>query len=153
MKLKAFSLLEVLFSIIISGIVISTAYSVYVFTHKQFFIFTSAKTEIRNYFELSNVLNREFETAKKVIKKGPQEIEIELINNRINYSFHNDYILRTIKTHTDTFSFSVVDVEMNVVNELKEEQVIDYMKLTMDEEEGGRSMSMYKNYGAILKIE
>ena len=71
-----FSFLEVLVSIVISGIVISTAYSVYVFTHKQFFKFTSAKTEIRDYFELSNVLNREFETAKKVIKTGEQEIEI-----------------------------------------------------------------------------
>lgn len=153
MKLKAFSFLEILVSIVISGIVISTVYSVYVFTYKQFFRFTSVKTEIRDYFELSDVLNREFETSKKVIKKGYQEIEIQLIDKNVNYSFNYSHILRTINDHTDTFYFAVDDVEMNIVNELKEEQLINYLKLTLDDDKGDKSLSFHKNYGAILMIE
>jgi len=152
-KLKAFSIIEVMVSIVISGIVISTAYSVYVFTYKQFFRFASVKTEIRNYFELSSVLTRDFETAKKVIKKGNQEVEIQLIDNQINYSFFNNHILRTINYHTDTFYFVVSDVEMNIINELKEEPLIDYLKLTLDDDAGDKFLSLHKNYGAILMIE
>ena len=153
MKIKAFSMMEMMVSIVISGIVISTAYSVYVFTHKQFFKFTLVKSEIRDYFELSNVLNREFETAKKVIKKGSQEIEVVLIDKRVNYSFYNDYILRVVNNHTDTFHFTVSDVKMNVVNELKEEPLIDNLTLIIDDNKGEEYLSLHKNYGAILMIE
>ncbi len=153
MKFKAFSFLEIMVAIVISGIVISTAYSVFVFVHKQFFIFTSAKAEIRDYFELSSVLNREFELAKKVVKKGNQEIEIQLIDKHINYSFFNDHILRTINFQTDTFYFTVSDIEMNTVNELKEELLVDYLKLTLDDNKGNKFLTLHKNYGAILMIE
>ena len=80
MKLKAFSLLEIVISLFLSSIVISAVYSGYVFTHKQFFKFTDIKTEIRNYFELSEVLNREFYMAKKVLKKGERKIEIQMMD-------------------------------------------------------------------------
>ena len=83
MKLRAFSFLEVMVSIVISGIVISIAYSVFIFTHKQFFRFTSIKTEIKNYFELTEVLNNDFETANKVVKKSDQEIEMQLLEKLV----------------------------------------------------------------------
>jgi prepilin-type N-terminal cleavage/methylation domain-containing protein len=151
MKLKAFSLLEIMIAILLSGIVISAIYSGYFFTHKQFFRFNAIKTEIRNYFELSEVLNREFETAKKIVKTGSQQIEIELIDKTVNYSFNTDYILRTIGNRIDTFFIGVTNVEMNVINELAEEPLVDYTELSIKEKDN--ILSLYKNYGAIAKID
>ena len=154
MKLKAFTLLEIMISLLISGIVISAVYSGYVFTHQQFLKFTGIKTEIRNYFELSEVLNREFENAKKVTTKRNREIEIELINKTINYSFETDYIVREIikENQTDTFFFAVSDVEINVINTSTSEPLVDYVKLTLKDNENEKSISLYKQYGALARI-
>jgi prepilin-type N-terminal cleavage/methylation domain-containing protein len=153
MKLKAFSLLEVMVAILLSGIVISAIYSGYLFTHKQFFRFNAIKTEIRNYFELSEVLNREFETAKKIIKTGSQEIEIEMIDKTVSYSFNTNYILRTIENQVDTFFVGVTNAEINVINELVDEAIVDFTELSIKENEQEKMLSLYKNYGAIVKIE
>jgi hypothetical protein len=97
------------------------------------------------------VLNREFETAKKIVKTGSQQIEIELIDKTVNYSFNTDYILRTIGNRIDTFFIGVTNVEMNVINELAEEPLVDYTELSIKEKDN--ILSLYKNYGAIAKID
>lgn len=149
MKLKAFSFLEVLVAIVISGIVISTAYSVYVYSGKQFFRFKTIKAEITDYFEFYSTLTRDFEAAKKVIKKNEYEIEMQLTEQNINYQFESTYILRTLNVQIDTFFFNVENLEYNMLNELTNEPVIEYLKLTVKD----NSLSYYKDYGAIAKIE
>lgn len=153
MKLKAFSLLELMIAILLSGFVISAIYSGYVFTYKQFYKFTSIKTEIRNYFELTEVLNREFENAKKVTKKSSTEIQIESIDKTIYYSFNDNTIIRTVAEQTDTFFFGVTAIKMNTINELTQDPIVDYLVLTIGNEEKEKSLSFYKYYGAVTLIE
>jgi len=152
MKVKAFSLLEIVVALFLSGIVISAVYSGYVFTHQQFFKFTTIKTEIRYYFELAEVLNREFEIAKKVFKKGDREIEIELIDKVVQYSFGEEQIVRRLYERTDTFFFNVEEVEMSDFN-VSEELLIDYLTLTIKENENTKTLSLFKDYGAVIQIE
>jgi prepilin-type N-terminal cleavage/methylation domain-containing protein len=149
MKLKAFSLIEIIVAMFLSAIVISAVYSGYVFTHKQFFRFTSIKTEIRNYFQLSEVLNREFETSKRVLKKGARRLDIEMIDKTINYSFENDFIVRSIDEQTDTFFFKIDGVEISGFD-IKNDFIIDHLVLKMDDD---KAFSLYKPYGAIVQIE
>ena len=78
MKLKGFSFLEILVAIVLSGLVISAVYSVYVFTHKQYFIFNAAKSKMRNYYEFSTTINRDFEQAKKILMTNDYQIEMQL---------------------------------------------------------------------------
>lgn len=152
MKLKAFSLIEIIVALFLSGFVISAVYSGYVFTHKQFYKFTTIKSDIRNYFELSEVLNREFETSKKVIKKGNREIEIELIDRVIQYSFNEEQIVRRLDGSVDTFFFKIEGVEMSAFD-VSEEMLVDHLSLTIDENEKTKSLSLYKDYGAVIQIE
>lgn len=149
MKLKAFSLIEIIVAMFLSAIVISAVYSGYLFTHKQFFRFTSIKTEIRNYFQFSEVLNREFETSKRVLKKGARRLDIEMIDKTINYSFENDFIVRSIDEQTDTFFFKIEGIEINGVT-IKNDFIIDHLVLSMDDD---KAFSFYKPYGAIVQIE
>ncbi len=153
MKLKAFSLLEVLIALLISGLVISAAYSGFLFSHKQFNKFKGITTELREYFTLSEVLTREFENAKQVVKKSNYEIEIKEIDRSINYTFESDYILRTIAYETDTFWFKITNVEMNLINKKADQPIVDYLTITFSDNEANQSLSFYKNYGAISKIE
>ena len=152
MKIKAFSFLELLVSIVISGIVISTAYSVYVFTYKQFNKFTTVKTGIRDYFELSTVLNRDIEMAKKVIRNNNQEIELRLVDKIIYYNFGESTIVRTVDLHADTFFFDIAKIEINTIDEPVDEQLVDYLKIMTKDKVATESWSFYKDYGAIIKI-
>ena len=118
MKLKAYSLLEIIVALFLSGIVISAVYSGYVFTHQQFFKFTTIKTEIRNYFELLEVLNREFETSKKVIKKGDREIEVEMID-RVTKIVPWFWILSYVDNNSIVQSFSLKTTVNEIITIMK----------------------------------
>lgn len=148
MKLKAFSILELMVAILISGIIISAAFSVFIFSNKQFFKFTAIKTDIRNYFELSSTLKRDFEMAKKVIKKSDEQVEMQLTDKNINYQFGVNYITRTTALHTDTFMFPSTNIEVNTLTN-NNENLIDYLKLNVKD----NTLSFYKDYGAIAKLE
>lgn len=149
MKLKAFSFLEVMVAIVISGIVISTVYTVYVFTYKQFFKYTSIKAEIRNYFEFSQVFNTDFEQAKTIVKIDEQEIEMKWLNKMVDYEFDDEYILRTVDDHMDTFLLVNSAFELNLVDPSKENGLVDYLRITVKDQ----PLSFYKNYGAQTKIK
>lgn len=149
MKIKAFSFLEVLVAIVISGIVISTVYSVYVFTYKQYFKYSAIKTNMRNYVEFTSTLNTDFENAKKVLKHSDYEIEMQLSEKTINYQFNADYVLRTVNLKSDTFLFAAENIEITLLNELNNEPLITYLKLGVKD----NLLTFYKDYGAIAKLE
>jgi prepilin-type N-terminal cleavage/methylation domain-containing protein len=113
MKFKAFSLIEIIVALFLSAIIISAVYSGYLFTHQQFFRFAAVKTEIRNYFKLAEVLNREFETSKRVLKIGERRVDIELIDKTIKYTFENDFILRRVNEQVDSFFVNLQRIEID----------------------------------------
>ena len=148
-KTKAFSFLEIMVAIIISGVVMSTAYSVYIFVNKQYIKLNTIKADVRDYFEFSSTVSRDFELAKKVVKTNDYSISMEQTDKTINYQFEGEYVLRTIHFQTDTFFFSARDILINTIAEFKEEQVVDFVKIKVKDND----FSFYKNYGAIAKIE
>ena len=148
-KTKAFSFLEIMVAIIISGIVMSTAYSVYIFVNKQYIKLNTIKADVRDYFEFSSTISRDFELAHKVIKTNDYAIVMQQTEGKIHYQFDHAYVLRTIHLQTDTFFFSAKEVLINTIAEFKEEQVVDFLKMKVKDNE----FSFYKNYGAIAKIE
>lgn len=152
-KFKSFSMIEVLASMIISSVIISIAYSVYAYTYSGFSRFTGAKKEMSRYFQLSSILNQEFETAKKVIKENTREIEMQFADKKINYSFDDEYVIRTMDQIEDTFFLNVTEVEMNTLGTQSNKTTVEYLKVTIKDEGGDKSLSFYKNYGAIIKME
>lgn len=148
-KIKAFSFLEIMVAIVISGVVMSTAYSVYVFVNQQYIKLNTIKADVRDYFEFSSTISRDFELAHKVIKTNDYAIEMHQTERNIHYQFDHAYVLRTIHFQTDTFFFSATNLLINTLTEFKEEQVVDFVKMKVKDNE----FSFYKNYGAIAKIE
>lgn len=153
MKLKGFSILELMIAIILSGMVIGTAYSVYTFTHQQLYHFSSIKSDMRNFYEFSEVLNRDVENASKIIKKSEYEIELQQLGKNVVYEFRNDFVLRYHQNNLDTFFFTVNQLEFNVLNELKEDPLVEYISLNIEDKGKNKTLSFYKNYGAIIYFE
>jgi hypothetical protein len=149
MKIKAFSFLEVMVGMVLSGMVISMVYSVYIYSHQHLFKFTHVQSNLRNYYEFSSTLNRDIEQGNEITKINSEEIDIKLNDKSIQYEFTQDYVLRNINSHSDTFFIAVTEVNMNLINELKEKPLIDFLEITINE----TPLSFYKHYGAIIKIE
>src|SRR5690606_4021072 len=149
MKIKAFSFLEIMVAIVISGVVMSTAYSVYIFVNQQYIKLNTIKADIRDYFEFSSTVSRDFELAKKVVKINEYTISMEQTDKTIHYQFEHEYVSRKINFQTDSVFFSATDILINTLAEFKEEQVVDFVKMKVKDNE----LSFYKNYGAIAKIE
>ena len=118
------------------------------FTNKKFQLFMGAKTEIRNYFELSSLMNTDFQIAKRVVQLNTEEIEIQSLNQNVEYELNENYVLRKVNNHVDTFFCNVSHSEVHTFNELEEFPVVDYLKLTIADEGGDKVLSFYKSYGA-----
>ena len=136
-------------AIVISGVVMSTAYSVYIFVNQQYIKLNTIKADVRDYFEFSSAISRDFELAKKVVKVNDYNLSMQQTDKTINYQFESEYVLRAINLHTDTFFFSATNLLINTLAEFKEEQVVDFVKMKVKDND----FSFYKNYGAIAKIE
>lgn len=149
MRLKAFSFIEVMVAIVISGIVIGTVYSVLIFSYKQFHKYTAIKTATRNYFEFLQVFNMDFEQAKEIVRVDEQEIKMNCLNKQIIYEFEDEFILRTVDIQTDTFFLINSGIEANIVDESSGKNSIDYITISVKEQ----PLTFYKNYGAIIHIE
>ena len=70
MKFRAFTLLELMVGIIISGFVIGTAYGVLMFSNQHFNKARSIKTAMLSHYEFTAILYGDLETASKIFKES-----------------------------------------------------------------------------------
>lgn len=145
-------MIEIMVAIIISGIVISTAYSVFLYTHSMFFKFTKAKSELKTYFELSSMLFQEVENSKFIERVGEREVKFEYTDKSVNYKFDDKFVVRTLQEHYDTFNIHVNEVELTTIKS-ENSNWVDDIQLAVDNKGEQQTLSFHKNYGAITKIE
>lgn len=145
MKLNAFTLLEVMVGVIISGFIMGIGYSVFVYSHKYYTKSTNINREMVNYFEFSGVFIRDAEQATKIVQRSIDEIDLIASNQSTTYAFHSDVILRTKNQHVDTFQLSMDNIQLEL---LEGTELVNYIHLSNEAEE----LSFYKSYGAVAFI-
>ena len=74
---------------------------------------------------------------------------MQWLNNRVAYEFDENFILRTVDVHVDTFFLINSDLEFKLIDESKEDGLIDYLRITVKDQ----PLSFYKNYGAQINIK
>lgn len=102
-KLKAFTLMELLIGMIISGVLISICYMSYTLINKQYLNYKTIKAELTEVLQFNSVLDRDIANAERM-----SFIESKLIINRkkksdLEYNFEASFILRKEGEVTDTF--------------------------------------------------
>lgn len=145
-------MLEIMVAIIISGIVIATAYSVYLYMNSMFIKFSSSKKEMKTYFELTTIINKEFSTAKYVEMKNSRELNMVFTDKVIVYVFNDENVLRTFNQHTDTFEVKINDVVYNNLHQ-QNKTWVDYLEISIQQKDKSEVLSFIKDYGAISKVE
>lgn len=101
-KLKAFTIIELIVTMIISGIVISMAFTIYFKTSTSFQRYVINAQSINDAMALHVLLRKEFENAENVqFRRG--RLEIHKGEHIIYYDFAEEYVIRELKYDADTF--------------------------------------------------
>ena len=123
-KLKAFTLLELLVAMAITGIVVSIAGLVFNVMGKQFNSYKETSEDIASAYLLNNLLQSDFFNAATIYRS---EDELIAANREyaVKYKFMQSYILRTAGERSDTFFIEAGDIESRFMNDPAEEGLID----------------------------
>jgi Tfp pilus assembly protein PilE len=103
-KVRAFTILEVVISMLITAIVIAITYTSYSIISKSYGAFNDKNKTMADFALLDHLLRRDFAQAA-FIQKDAEGITLTAPNNNVRYTFSNDYILRQ-SLRTDTFKFT-----------------------------------------------
>ena len=105
-RVKAFTILELMIAMLISGIVIGITYSSYIIVHKSYLAFKTKNEEMAVITQIDQVLKRDFNRAE-MITGGGNMIRIKTTDSTmIAYKFNAAYIIRT-STVNDTFKVNI----------------------------------------------
>jgi prepilin-type N-terminal cleavage/methylation domain-containing protein len=109
MKIKAFTLIELLICMILSAIIIGMGYAAYRESYKRFLAYSGMKKNIVDAIRVNSVLNNDFCQAERVYYNSGNI----LFNNKnkpaIEYEFTSATIIRKVYNQADTFHFSAIN--------------------------------------------
>ena len=151
MKLKAFTLLELLATMLITSLVVGTVYAVYIYGFKQFNKFTSVNSGLKDYFELSYILNREIDESQYVVQSDDQTMKLIGEKKTIQYQFSEKNILRITEQHTDTFDFAVHNTVFKTFLTTDQKEYVEHLSIDLEQKGSRHQLSFLKNYGAIAR--
>ncbi|MBN8696074.1 MAG: prepilin-type N-terminal cleavage/methylation domain-containing protein [Bacteroidetes bacterium] len=116
MKLKGFTLLELLIGMIISSIVISVCYTVYYMVNKQYVEFREVRSELVNLMFLNSELENNFYHSNNV-QMSDKELCFGYRDKSICFVFMDSVVVRKEAMVSDTFRVKVNNFEIIENNE------------------------------------
>ena len=103
-KIKAFTLMELLIGMIVSGLVVGFCMMAYFIIFKQFNTYKNTKQSISNIVLLHTVIANDFTNAKTIKSTANNNLVLSNGDNNITYRFTNKMLTRVNKETTDTFT-------------------------------------------------
>jgi hypothetical protein len=157
--LRAFTLLELLFVMILTTIIIGIGYLTFNISTRQLHSYRANSKKISGVFLVTMLLNKDFTEAKSVLKANDSLIFTSDVNSLLQYFFTEDYIVRNANSVTDTFYYKTqnrsekfldkpADVNRGLVDEI-------YFEIKTDDEraEVFHAMKAYSAEALMLQEE
>jgi competence protein ComGF len=142
---KAFTILELLVGMILSGIVLTATFTAYRITTRQYESYGKKSVTMTELSFFVSQLESDFEKAKTITRNSENEIMLQSENSKLEYRFPGNYVLRNNFYHIDTFHVAVSAVETFLQKEKinSDESVIDELHLFLDVE-GKKEEKIYR---------
>jgi len=135
-KVKAFTILEITITMLITGVLIAITYTSYIIIIKSYQSFTAKNDEMAVLVTVDHLLKRDFEQAE-TIYKTQEGISLKKDNQLISYQFKPDYIVRnaakpdTFKVQTQDVITSFENIPISEVQETEEQNRVDEFGFTL----------------------
>ena len=146
-KLPAFTLLELIAVLILSGIITLMAYHVLGITRSYYHKFQQKEKAISTISQLAMIIDRDFRKAK-AIAGDESNIIFDFQTHQVAYRFMSSYIVRNQSNVRDTFHLAVHDIALKRIDrENNKNNPIGELQLVV----GGRDSVFFhfnKNYDA-----
>jgi competence protein ComGF len=155
-KLKAFTLLEMTISMVISLIVVSSCSWCFLIFFRQFSDFKITSNSVNEVIALQTVLQNDLANCEKVIKISDGEISlIDAKGNEINYNIGKTAVVRNNKVSPDTFHIILNSIQLKFAGEeqLKSQGLIDEIILDAEVLKEKELFSFQKQYAADVLME
>jgi prepilin-type N-terminal cleavage/methylation domain-containing protein len=135
-KLKAFTLLELLVGMIVSGIVLTATFSAYKIVTGQYQAYRNRSASVSELSFFVSQMHSDFSNSSRVVRRSGDNIQLKSEKGLIEYYFTEKYILRNDLLRIDTFKVSVTGIETlwkaEKVN--SEEETIDELHIQINYE-------------------
>ncbi|MBO9702109.1 MAG: prepilin-type N-terminal cleavage/methylation domain-containing protein [Sporocytophaga sp.] len=152
-KFKAYTIVEMIVTMLITSVTISIAYSSFRIINGQFGQYKSRSHRNYELVLLDKFMMKDFTNSIRVIR-NTEGYSCQYLDKSIDYEFEESYILRKSNL-TDTFKLKIVEPKFYFMNE--EEFVpgalIDKVEFTGIIEEESLSFLYKKEYGADILVE
>jgi Tfp pilus assembly protein PilE len=110
-KLKAFTIMELLVSMTLTGILVAFAFMGYNQVQKLFISYTVQSKFITDYNQLNKALMILSERAKTVETQGEKVIAFKTDSNTVLLDMSTKNMLLKFSSHTDTFAMEARDIK------------------------------------------
>ncbi|HET6990659.1 MAG TPA: type II secretion system protein [Bacteroidia bacterium] len=110
-KLKAFTLLELLVGMILSGIVLTATFSAYRIITRQYETYCDKSETISELSFFVSQFQSDFSNATNITRISENEIQLQSGKRILDYKFSGKRVLRNDFSRTDTFNVSVPEME------------------------------------------
>ena len=129
-KIKAFTLMELLIGMIVSGLVVSFCIMGYFVIYKQFNSYQVSKANMSTAITMSTVFENEFSAARSIRSSGSNQLDLKIKEETIIYRSTNKYLTRSKGEIIDTFKVKYIPTEEDLKNiQLTLNEKIKYLTL------------------------
>ncbi len=154
MRLKGFTILEILISMVLFGVITGLGSSAYLFVQKQFLDYKKSDDVIKTSLTLETLMDRDFTECYSVKNTNTGLLCFYIDKSPVEYKLKPEYIIRLQQNQPDTFNMSALNIQMAL-----DDKPIIYNtlinQLSFDTKIAGKylQLNFTKRYGADLLME
>jgi hypothetical protein len=147
-RIKAYSIIELIVVMLISSIVIATAYQGYLLFFRQYLGFSERSAKIARVSLVDRLLLSDFENSFDVRKQG-YCIYCRYPSHLVRYEFFSGGIIRLQDAVRDTFFMKMQHPQVTFRNlTANEGSLVDRISFSIEREKDSINFSYEKKYGA-----
>lgn len=148
-QLKSFTLIEMILALIISSLVIMSAYFSVLFIFKHYYLLKSYQSKNHSILDFRNAILTDFFYAEQI-----EVLQENLIcsskesSKKVEYKFSDNHVLRLFNSSTDTFKISILEKKLfyNDIPQNINNGIIDELILTIDQNGNRSEFFLEKKY-------
>jgi prepilin-type N-terminal cleavage/methylation domain-containing protein len=154
MRLKGFTILEILIAMVLFGIITGLGSSSYLFVSKQFLDYKKTDDVVKAGLTLEALLSRDFTESYSVKNTNEDLTCFYTEKDPVLYKLKAEYIIRIQQNQPDTFKIPALNIKMALDNKPTEKNsLINLLSFTTKISGKDMQLNFSKLYGADLLME
>lgn len=142
--IKAFSIVEVMVSMVITAIIVGLIFGIFTIVSEQILSFKKENEQTSDFNRLSYSLNKAVFDSEKMIARTNGVYFQTYDGDTISYQKEEEYLIRKAQTFTDTFKLQLNEIRVDSVFNASKSKVFQKLELDLLINENTVPLRFYK---------